>query len=95
MDDAGTEHAGGWLAVDDEGFVEALGGGEPPDGDRVDLDRVDLGGALVTPGLVNTHHHIFQNLTRSFAPVVNADLLTWLHVLGQTWVRLDEEASYV
>jgi len=60
MDDAGAEHDGGWLLVRD-GFVEAVGGGERPAADEM----VDLGGALVTPGLVNTHHHLYQTLTRA------------------------------
>ena len=87
MDDRGTEHAGGWLAVDDDGFVEAVGGGELPD-----WDRVDLGGALVTPGLVNTHHHLYQNLTRTRAQ--QADLFTWLKTLYPVWAGVDAEAEY-
>src|SRR5581483_12525429 len=69
MDDAGTEHDGGWLLLRD-GLVEAAGAGEPPDAD----ERVDLAGALVTPGLVNTHHHLYQTLTRARAQ--QADLFT-------------------
>lgn len=88
---AGEELAGGWVLVEDR-FVRAVGrAGDEPGA----ADVIDAGGCLVTPGLVNTHHHIFQNLTRAFRPVVNADLLTWLHVLGDTWTRLDEEAAYV
>jgi cytosine/adenosine deaminase-related metal-dependent hydrolase len=87
----GEEIAGGWVAIRD-GLVDSIGGpGSEPDA----LERLDAGGCLVTPGLINPHHHIFQNLTRSFAPVVNADLLTWLNVLAGLWTRLDEEAAYV
>jgi cytosine/adenosine deaminase-related metal-dependent hydrolase len=87
----GQELAGGWVALRD-GFVDAVGApGDEPDA----AAQLSASGCLVTPGLINTHHHIFQNLTRSFAPVVNADLLTWLHDLSRTWTRLDEEASYV
>ncbi len=86
----GEELDGGWVSIRD-GFVVEVGRGEPPAAREV----LDAGGCLVTPGLVNTHHHIFQNLTRAFGPVVNADLLTWLHELAQIWTRLDEEASYV
>jgi cytosine/adenosine deaminase-related metal-dependent hydrolase len=60
MDEAGTEHEDGWLLVAG-GYIEAVGGGAPPAAD----ERVGLGGALVTPGLVNTHHHLYQTLTRT------------------------------
>ena len=87
----GEELPGGWVAIRD-GLVTAVGraGDEPHS-----AATLDASGCLVTPGLINTHHHIFQNLTRSYRPVVNADLLTWLHVLGETWTALDEEAAYV
>jgi cytosine/adenosine deaminase-related metal-dependent hydrolase len=86
-DDAGTEHPHGWLLVDD-GFVRATSSGSPPEAD----DTVDLGGAVVTPGLVNTHHHLFQTLTRARAQ--EADLFTWLRELYPVWARLDAEAEY-
>jgi cytosine/adenosine deaminase-related metal-dependent hydrolase len=87
LDDDGSEHAGGWLLVED-GFVRELGGGPEPDAD----ERVDLGGAVVTPGLVNTHHHLYQTLTRARAQ--QADLFTWLRELYPVWARLDAEAEY-
>jgi len=62
MDDAGTQLDGGWILVRD-GLVEAVGDGQRPEAD----ETVDLGGALVTPGLVNTHHHLYQTLTRARA----------------------------
>ena len=46
-------------------------------------ERVDLGGAVVTPGLVNTHHHLYQTLTRARAQ--QADLFTWLRELYPVW----------
>jgi hypothetical protein len=45
--------------------------------------------------LINTHHHIYQNLTRSFAPATKADLFTWLTTLYPVWAGLDEEAVYL
>jgi cytosine/adenosine deaminase-related metal-dependent hydrolase len=87
MDDAGTELDGGWVAVGEGGMVAAVGDGEPPAG-----ERIDLGGALVTPGFVNTHHHLYQNLTRTRAQ--QADLFTWLKTLYPVWARIDAEAEY-
>jgi 8-oxoguanine deaminase len=85
MDDAGTELDGGWIRIED-GFVAEVGSGEPPEpGD-------DLAGAVVTPALINTHHHLFQTLTRARAQ--EADLFTWLKELYPLWARLDAEAEY-
>ena len=70
------------------GFVEAVGDGERPAAD----ETVDLGGALVTPGLVNTHHHLYQTLTRARAQ--QATLFEWLRELYPVWARIDAEAEY-
>ncbi len=88
MDDAGTEHEDGWVLVDDS-VVTATGGGAEPKAD----ERVDLGGALVAPGLVNTHHHLYQTLTRARAQESN--LFGWLKALYPVWAQLDEEAEHV
>jgi cytosine/adenosine deaminase-related metal-dependent hydrolase len=84
-DDAGTEHEHGWLRIED-GLVAELGAGPAPEGAE------DLRGAVVTPGLVNTHHHLYQTLTRARAQ--QADLFTWLRTLYPTWARIDEEMVY-
>ena len=87
MDDAGTEHESGWVLVDGSEIL-SLGTGAEPAG----LVRVDLNGAVVTPGLVNTHHHLYQTLTRARAQ--QADLFTWLRELYPVWTRIDAEAEY-
>jgi cytosine/adenosine deaminase-related metal-dependent hydrolase len=87
MDDAGTEYEGGWVLVDD-GVVKDAGRGGRPEADDVQ----DLGGAVVTPGLVNTHHHLWQNLTRARAQDEN--LFGWLKALYPIWSAIDEEAEY-
>jgi 8-oxoguanine deaminase len=87
MDVAGSEHPEGWVLVRD-GLVEAVGAGEPPAAD----ERVDLAGAVVTPGLVNTHHHLYQTLTRARAQ--EATLFEWLRELYPVWSRIDAEAEY-
>jgi cytosine/adenosine deaminase-related metal-dependent hydrolase len=92
MDADRTEIRGGWVAVTD-GLVSAIGqAADPPPAARRTL-RAD--GCLVTPGLVNTHHHIYQNLTRAFAPALNGTLFSWLTTLYPLWSRLDEEAVHV
>jgi cytosine/adenosine deaminase-related metal-dependent hydrolase len=87
MDAAGTEFPSGWALLED-GLVKSCGGGAPPGADEV----VRLGGAVVTPGLVNTHHHFYQTLTRARAQ--QANLFAWLRELYPIWARLDEEAEY-
>jgi cytosine/adenosine deaminase-related metal-dependent hydrolase len=85
MDDAGTEHRRGWVAVED-GLVTETGSGDAPAGAE------DLAGAVLTPGLVNTHHHLYQTLTRARAQ--DADLFTWLKTLYPTWARIDDQMLY-
>jgi cytosine/adenosine deaminase-related metal-dependent hydrolase len=87
MDDAGTEQPHGWVLVED-GVVRDVGAGEEPAGEN----RVDLAGAVVTPGRGNTHHHLYQTLTRARAQ--DADLFTWLRELYPTWAGIDAEAEY-
>ncbi len=84
-DDAETEHADGWLRIED-GLVAEIGAGAAPEGAE------NLAGAVVTPGLVNTHHHLYQTLTRARAQ--QADLFTWLKTLYPTWARIDDEMLY-
>lgn len=91
VDDERREIPGGWVAVTD-GLVSGVGaaGGEP-DADEV----VDASGCLVTPGLVNTHHHLYQNLTRAHRPALGGGLFEWLTALYPLWSRIDEEAVYL
>lgn len=53
----------------------------------------DLAGHLVLPGLVNTHHHMYQTLTRCVAQ--DADLFTWLKTLYPIWAQLTDEGVYI
>jgi 8-oxoguanine deaminase len=85
MDDARTEHERGWVSIED-GLIAAVGTGRPPAGAE------DLHGAVVTPGLVNTHHHLYQTLTRARAQ--QAGLFTWLRELYPVWARLDAEMEH-
>jgi cytosine/adenosine deaminase-related metal-dependent hydrolase len=86
-DDAGREHRDGWVLVED-GFVAGVGAGEEPAAD----DRIDLAGAVVTPGLVNTHHHLYQTLTRARAQ--QSDLFSWLRELYPVWAAIDAESEH-
>ncbi|HSL59800.1 MAG TPA: 8-oxoguanine deaminase [Acidimicrobiales bacterium] len=90
-DDDRRELRGGWVAVTD-GLVSGVGpaGSEPPA-----RRTLDAAGCLVTPGLVNTHHHIYQNLTRAYGPALQGTLFDWLTVLYPLWSRIDDEAVHV
>jgi cytosine/adenosine deaminase-related metal-dependent hydrolase len=82
----------GWISVEN-GVITAIGG---PGDRRPDATRlVSADGCLVTPGLINTHHHLYQNLTRAYSPMTSAPLFGWLQALYPLWRQLDEEAAYV
>ncbi|RPI74741.1 MAG: 8-oxoguanine deaminase [Desulfobacteraceae bacterium] len=55
---------------------------------------IDCSRHVVVPGLINTHHHFFQTLTRNLPAVQNAELFDWLTHLYEIWKKLDEEAVY-
>lgn len=61
MDGARTEHATGHVVIEN-GRIAAIGSGRAPT--ELDGARTDVTGCLVTPGLVNTHHHLYQWVTR-------------------------------
>ena len=93
MDDERREIAGGWVAVN-QGYVVAVGGSfdEQPTAHR----HLNVNGCLVTPGLINTHHHLFQNLTRAYRPMTSKPLFGWLQSLYPLWTSaIDEEAVYL
>jgi cytosine/adenosine deaminase-related metal-dependent hydrolase len=91
MDAARREIRGGWVAVTG-GFVSGVG---TPGTEPAALRTVDASGCLVTPGLVNTHHHLYQNLTRAYPPMTGASLFGWLQALYPLWRALDEESAHV
>ncbi len=85
MDDAGTEIPGGSILIDG-GAIAWVGRGAPPS--RAEgVERVDGRGLVAIPGLVNTHHHLFQTLTRVRAQ--EEGLFGWLQSLYPEWAGID------
>ncbi|WP_230535221.1 8-oxoguanine deaminase [Streptomyces sp. OUCMDZ-3434] len=91
VDAAGTEYAHGHVVVAG-GRIESVGAGSAPEGLTGVARRVDATGHLVTPGLVNTHHHFYQWITRGLA--TDHNLFNWLVALYPTWARIDEPMTY-
>ncbi len=92
LDDAGTVvHDGGVYIVDNA--IQALGpmASLPTEADTV----IDARNMVVLPGLVNTHHHFYQTLTRNLPEAQDADLFTWLRVHYPIWAGLTPEAIYI
>lgn len=87
MDPVRTEHAVGHVVVEETRIV-AVGPGRYVDDGTV-ADVVDAAGCLATPGLVNTHHHLYQWATRGLA--VDATLFGWLTELYPVWGGIDED----
>ena len=87
MDEARREIPGGSVLVRD-GAILAVGSNLPED--RAD-EVIDAAGCVVTPGLVNTHHHLFQSLTRAVPLGQDALLFGWLEALYPIWARMGPE----
>ncbi len=82
---------GGHIVLDGR-FIETVSDGAPPSTDGVQV--IDAGGQVVLPGLVNTHHHLFQTLTRAVPAVQNAGLFDWLTGLYPIWSKIPDEGFY-
>ncbi|MEK0100716.1 8-oxoguanine deaminase [Streptomyces sp. A475] len=87
-----TEYASGYVVVADN-KIESIGAGQAPAGLENVVRRVDGTGHLVTPGLINTHHHFYQWITRGLA--TDHNLFNWLVALYPTWARIDEQMARV
>ncbi|KFG09317.1 8-oxoguanine deaminase [Streptomyces scabiei] len=83
-----TEYTDGHVVIAGN-RIESLGAGRAPEGLPDVGRRIDATGHLVTPGLVNTHHHYYQWITRGLA--TDHNLFDWLVALYPTWARIDEE----
>ena len=88
MDDHRREIQDGGLFIRD-GFVEQVDSTNklPSTADEV----LDLSGHLIVPGLINTHHHFYQTLTRAIPAAQNANLFNWLKTLYPIWARMTPE----
>ncbi len=88
MDPQRREIAGGGLFARD-GVIETVGetASLPTTADTV----IDARDQVVFPGLVNTHHHMYQTLTRALRPAQDASLFGWLQTLYPVWARLTPE----
>jgi 8-oxoguanine deaminase len=92
MDDHQTEFSDGGLFVRD-GFIEQVDETTklPSTADEV----LDLKGHVVLPGLVNTHHHFYQTLTRAVPVAQDANLFNWLKTLYPIWARIQPEDIFI
>lgn len=92
MDGQRREISGGGLFIRD-GFIEQVGNSEtlPETADEV----MDLSGHIVLPGLINTHHHFYQTLTRAVPAAQDANLFGWLKTLYPIWVRMTPEDIFI
>jgi len=82
MDDDRAEPVGADILIR-EGIVVAIGPGLATTG-----EAIDAAGCVVTPGLVNTHHHLYQSLTRAVPGGQDALLFGWLKTLYPLWERM-------
>lgn len=84
-----TDGRGG-LVIENQVITEILASGQPP---SQPCDEIkDASQHVVLPGLINTHHHFYQTLTRAWAPVVNQPLFPWLKTLYPVWAKLKPDA---
>ena len=94
MDDQRRELRGGSLLVRGPRVEAIWPAGEMPPGTAADA-TIDAAGHAVLPGLVNTHHHMYQSLTRAIPAAQDAELFTWLKTLYPIWAGLTPEMVQV
>jgi len=92
MDDRRREISDGGLFVRD-GFIEKVGPTSEIPGTADEV--LDLSGHIILPGLINTHHHFYQTLTRAVPAAQDANLFNWLKTLYPIWARLTPDDIFI
>ena len=80
--------AAGGIVVTGTRIVEKVAGGQQPH--QPVNETFDASGHVLLPGLVNTHHHFYQTLTRAYSPALNKELFPWLTTLYDVWANLND-----
>src|SRR6516165_10732620 len=84
-----ADQAGRGIVVQDGKIVELVASGRQPTVQAAVFDARDH---VLLPGLINTHHHFYQTLTRALPAALNRELFPWLQALYPVWARLTPEA---
>ncbi len=88
-----ADNAAGGIVIEQGRIVELLASGQSP---SKPVDQTfDASRHVVLPGLINTHHHFYQTLTRAHPSAINKELFPWLKALYPIWARLDPESFRV
>ena len=86
-----------WVAATN-GMITAVGQGPVPEliakVPRAEYSEYDATGCVVLPGLINTHHHLFQTRTRAWGDAIDSELFDWLKTLYPVWAKLSDEDFY-
>lgn len=77
------------LVIQDDKIIELVGTGQQPR--TICQTSLDCSNWVLTPGLINTHHHFYQTLTRCLPAALNKPLFPWLKTLYKVWQHLDED----
>ncbi|SVD92635.1 uncharacterized protein METZ01_LOCUS445489, partial [marine metagenome] len=87
-----AQDAGGGIVIEEDEIRELVPSGKKP---SVPCTVFDASSHVILPGLVNTHHHFYQTLTRALAPALGKELFDWLKALYPVWSGLDPEGLAV
>lgn len=85
---ANKQQAGNGVVFSGDRIAELVAAGQSP---KIHCEKtIDLSGKVLLPGLINTHHHFYQTLTRCLPQAINKPLFPWLTTLYEVWKNLDE-----
>lgn len=93
LDESLREIRGGWVEIENGQILSVGEAGHEPAGPFD--ETIDASGMVLLPGLVNTHHHFYQTLTRAWPGVTNAELFDWLKSLYPVWAGIDRDGVHV
>jgi len=80
------------IVISDNKIVELVSQNSEP---KLKINEIfDASNSVVLPGLINTHHHFYQTLTRAYPDALNKELFPWLKTLYNVWEHLDSEMIY-